>query len=168
MEAIVIWKYLDWNWPGTGSGTGRCISIIIAATVSAVHAQWSSLGLQLGVPEGELDVVKADNPGSVEQCMKAMLQWWLQKYPQKGWSDIVKALEAIDRNDIAQEVAGKYCNSITSSQPTQGKHVRVDIVCLTIILYMYVIWSTGVIWTQNPEFTQDQPCPSTQVLYLVL
>ena len=33
MEAIVIWKYLDWNWPGTGSGTGRCISIIIAATV---------------------------------------------------------------------------------------------------------------------------------------
>ena len=36
MEAIVIWKYLDWNWPGTGSGTGRCISIIIAATVLTV------------------------------------------------------------------------------------------------------------------------------------
>ena len=110
----------------TRTSTGTVIKPSLREAVDAlfvVRAQWSSLGLQLGVPEGELDAVKVDNPGSVEQCMKAMLQWWLQKYPQKGWSDIVKALEAIDRNDMAQKIAVKYCSNTSSLQSIQGKHV---------------------------------------------
>ena len=59
MEAIVIWKYLDWNWPGTGSGTGR---YIIAATVilltsiglpqlqSQLQNPWASLSLKNECP----------------------------------------------------------------------------------------------------------------------
>ena len=54
-----------------------------------------------------------------------MLKRWERKYPNSDWIDIVKALQAIDRNDIAQKVCSKYIGSTTlppgspSPQPAQ-------------------------------------------------
>ena len=47
--------------------------------------------------------------------MRGMLEKWLQKYPERGWDDIVRALKELDRNDIALTVTRKYCHDTTTS-----------------------------------------------------
>ena len=77
--------------------------------LSMVAADWDVLGLQLGVPADELNVIRANNPRNVRQCMSVMLEWWRAKYPERGWMDIIVALRRLDRNDVANEVTTKYC-----------------------------------------------------------
>ena len=78
--------------------------------LSAVAANWKQFGLQLDVPADELDIIQANNPHNVRQCMSDTLQWWQAKYPERGWSEVMDALRSplIDRNDTSNEVATKY------------------------------------------------------------
>ena len=41
-----------------------------------------------------------------------MLEKWQNKYPQKGWSDIIIALREMERNDLANQVANKHCKLV--------------------------------------------------------
>ena len=50
--------------------------------------------------------------------MRGMLEKWLQKYPERGWDDIVRALEELDRNDIALLVTREYCHDTATSSPS--------------------------------------------------
>ena len=51
-----------------------------------------------------------------------MLRTWLEEASEKAcWSDVVDALRAVRRNDVADAVASKYCNSTAdSSQSVLG------------------------------------------------
>ena len=40
--------------------------------------------------------------------MGDLLSTWLQKYPSKGWRDIIGALREMDKNEIADEVEEQY------------------------------------------------------------
>ena len=100
-----------------------------------VTADWYTLGLRLDISTGTLNAIKATNHEKVDDCMNDMLQKWLGKYPDRGWSDIITALRAMERNDIANEVAMKYCNSTADSSSlgmfTVGTTTKV---CCTFIL----------------------------------
>lgn len=88
----------------------------LTAALSTVSARWYDLGLRLDTPLDILDGIKATNHEIVDDCiscMEATLQWWLQNYPEKGWSDIAGALRGIDENKIADEVM-KRCISTNS------------------------------------------------------
>lgn len=76
--------------------------------LSEARANWYDLGLRLDISDGTLDAIKA-NHDKVEDCLRKMLQQWLQTYPEREWSAIVTALIAIHRNDVAGEVDIKYC-----------------------------------------------------------
>ena len=84
-----------------------------------VTAKWYDLGLRLGIPTHTLEIIKANRPQEVEHCMREMLQWWIGKYPEWSWDAIVRALRAIDRNDVADKVAKVHCNS-TDGQSSLG------------------------------------------------
>ena len=73
-----------------------------------VSADWYTLGLRLGYDAGKLNIIKESNHHVVEDCMRELLTLWLQKYPDKGWSDIAGALREMDRNDVAGEVTRQY------------------------------------------------------------
>ena len=80
-----------------------------------VSADWHTLGMQLGYDADKLNVIKENNHRNVEDCMKDMLIKWQQKYPNKGWSDIISALRNMDRNDVANEIERQYISGILKS-----------------------------------------------------
>ena len=81
---------------------------------------WYELGIKLDIPSGTLNAIKEEHD-TVKRRLVAMLEKWLNKYPERGWSDVVDALRSMERNDIVNEVARKYCNSTTdSSQSVLG------------------------------------------------
>ena len=83
--------------------------------MSKVSADWWALGIQLGLTADELRAIRVNNPHDVARCMSDMLDKWLSKYPQQGWLDVVRSLRTMQRNDIADDVASKYCNSTADS-----------------------------------------------------
>ena len=85
---------------------------------------WYELGITLDIPSGTLNVIKEDND-TAKRRLIAMLEKWLNKYPERGWSDVISALKSMERNDVADDVAGKYCNSTDgSSQSVLGMLYR--------------------------------------------
>ena len=80
--------------------------------VSKASADWYKLGMQLDMDPDDLNAIKQDHQG-VGERMTTMLHNWLNKYPERGWSDIVSALRGIGRNDIADQVASRYCKSVS-------------------------------------------------------
>ena len=73
-----------------------------------VSADWYTLGIQLDYDASTLDVIREDNHHKVEHCMEDLLSSWQQKYPNKGWRDIIGALRKMNRNDIANEIEKQY------------------------------------------------------------
>ena len=72
-----------------------------------LSADWYLLGIKLDYSTDELNVIES-NHRRVEHCMRDLLSRWQQKYPNKGWSDIVGALREMDRNDIAEELERQH------------------------------------------------------------
>ena len=65
------------------------------------------LGIRLGLTFAELGIIRKDK----EHCMRDLLSKWKQKYPNKGWRDIISALRKMDRNDVADKVKRQYISS---------------------------------------------------------
>ena len=82
-----------------------------------VTAEWRVLGVHLCIDAGKLDAIRAANPHKVEDCTRDLVNHWLQKYPNKGWRDIVIALREMGRNDVAGEIEKQYI-------PSQGTYVH--------------------------------------------
>ena len=72
-----------------------------------VSADWYTLGIQLDYDASTLNIIES-NHRKVEHCLRDLLSKWLQKYPTKGWRDIIGALRKMDRNDAGDEVERQY------------------------------------------------------------
>ena len=72
---------------------------------------WYELGIQLDITPATLNAVREDQP-TVKRCLVVMLEKWQNKYPRKGWSDIIIALREMERNDLANQVANKHCKLV--------------------------------------------------------
>ena len=56
----------------------------------AVH--WKEIGIQLGLSDAKLKIIRADNPNSVEKCCNEMLAQWLQLYSTATWNELFEAI----------------------------------------------------------------------------
>lgn len=119
----LVYKYQAWLLV-------KCISSLppsarptteLEDALSKVRAKWYDLGLRLGVPDETLDAIKSTQKHVVEDCMRAMLQTWQGQCPERDWSDIVRVLREMHRNDVADEVERKYC---TNSPPLPLQQVQ--------------------------------------------
>ena len=70
---------------------------------------WYQLGIHLGLETHELDMVQMDyaHQGNDRQRLQ-MLDLWLQRTPNATWENVVRALELIGRNRVAENIRQKH------------------------------------------------------------
>ena len=68
---------------------------------------WVKLGLNLGLPKHELDKIQQDYQSNDRQRLE-MLDKWLRHTPNAVWEDVVKALDQMEENRMAENIRQKY------------------------------------------------------------
>ena len=73
-------------------------------------SRWLSIGTLLGLPEGELDAIKANHSVDVIDCLREMLKVWLKTVdPPPSWERIVEEVKMFNEKK-AEEIHTKYCS----------------------------------------------------------
>lgn len=72
---------------------------------------WYSLGLQLQIPEYQLQTIRQDNPHNTEMCRTKMLRWWWDNAEEQRWTTLVQALVKSGSRVLASKIAVKHGKS---------------------------------------------------------
>ena len=73
-----------------------------------IATKWYELGLELLENNAHLEVIRADNPNSVQSCCQKMFQEWLDVKPGASGSERVTALSNIKMTTVADAISKKY------------------------------------------------------------
>ena len=66
---------------------------------------WERLAIHLPkITQTDIEIIKQDNPLSVNRQKQALFDKWLRSYPNASWDAVVLALEVIDENTLAQNI----------------------------------------------------------------
>ena len=70
---------------------------------------WFLLGINLGLPKHELSKIQQNyaHQGNDQQRVE-MLYLWLQRTPNATWEDVVRALQQMGENVVAENIREKY------------------------------------------------------------
>ena len=68
--------------------------------------KWYKIGLQLGLPPGDLDSIKEFQHNDPDHCITATLNVWLTSSYQPSWSSLAEALRAtsVGYCDLADQI----------------------------------------------------------------
>jgi len=72
-----------------------------------VTAEWFTLGIQLGLSPDRMRIIQSDNvhyPDMTGRCLTDMFIFWITSDCISTYEELVIALNAIGRNDLALEV----------------------------------------------------------------
>ena len=69
---------------------------------------WYGLGVQLGIPDHELDVIEQNYPRDAKMCQLKMFSVWLRNESAPTYEKMVKALVAADKTSLAEKLCGKH------------------------------------------------------------
>ena len=69
-----------------------------------VAKDWYDLGVQLGITFEKLNIIKINDSGNVQMCCTMMFQYWLQVDAKANWNKLIKALEDIKYNALAETI----------------------------------------------------------------
>ena len=61
--------------------------------------QWRTIGIQLGLSLGTLDIIEHDNRDKAILCCNAMLNKWLQVDTTASWEKLFTVIESLVMND---------------------------------------------------------------------
>lgn len=68
-----------------------------------VATKWRDLGVQLMIPSEQLDIIKENNQ-DIKSCCTKMFLYWLQVDTTATWNKLIKALEDINHNALAEDI----------------------------------------------------------------
>ena len=91
---------------GTSSDT---LKVDVLCDELSTVSDWLQLGLKLGVPDYELDVIQRNHP--FEGCGRwklEVLKLWLQIKPSASWIYLVRALQQMGERTLAKRIRQKY------------------------------------------------------------
>ena len=76
-----------------------CLSINdlgdVLEAVWDARVKWFNIGLKLGVSVSTLNAVKKNNNQDPDDCLTAMLEYWLNNgKPKPSWAELAKALKS--------------------------------------------------------------------------
>ena len=69
-------------------------------------SDWRKLGLNLGIQDYELDQIVRSH--SAEGWKQESLSLWLRRTPSASWKDVVRALQQMGENTVAERIEQKY------------------------------------------------------------
>ena len=75
-----------------------------------VRSKWDSLGLQLGILGTDIDAVRRECRGNVEECLQKILSMWLKRAnPKATWKALITALKSntVGFEQLAEELEYK-------------------------------------------------------------
>ena len=73
----------------------------------ATVINWFLLGLNLGLQKHELTKIERDYQGNDRRRVE-MSHLWLQRTPNATWEDVVRALQQMGENTVAENIREKY------------------------------------------------------------
>ena len=68
---------------------------------------WYQLGIYLGLQTHELIQIERDHQGN-ERRKQKMLDLWLRRKPDAGWTDVVSVLQQNEENRVAERIRQNY------------------------------------------------------------
>ena len=68
---------------------------------------WYRLGVQLGIPDHELDVIEQNYQRDAKMCQSKMFSTWLRSESVPTYAKVVKALIAVDKT-LAKKLCEKH------------------------------------------------------------
>ena len=88
--------------------------------------EWHNIGVLLGIPDGDLNAINADN-AAVRSCLREMLRKWLSRVDSRPtWSSLAEAVEPFDPRKV-EEIHQKYCsNKVSLAIETHEPNVDQD------------------------------------------
>ena len=67
----------------------------VLKTVWEARVKWYFIGLELGISPGTLKAIKKNNNQDPDECLTAMLEYWLNNgKPKPSWAAVAKALKS--------------------------------------------------------------------------
>lgn len=77
--------------------------------------KWEEIGILLGMDPRALDTLKDTHRGVCQKCLMEMLKGWLRSIqPPPTWSAIVKALNILGDEELAEYLEKKYLSADSS------------------------------------------------------
>lgn len=73
---------------------------------------WYALGLELGLKDFDLEVIRNDE-GGMQGRIRKMFQAWLSQFPNASYQQLVNALCKIKENTVASDLCKKYPGETT-------------------------------------------------------
>ena len=79
---------------------------------------WHTLGIHLDLTTSQLNDIRVTyHAEGVNRLKTEMFTVWLKSSPDASWTDLIRALRAMDENTIASEIlAGKHDNTVDTRQ----------------------------------------------------
>lgn len=87
-------------------GTSLELHEFIRDIRTKVAPKWYDIGVHLGIDADRLNIIKANNPGDVEQCCTEMYQQWLKLNPQANREKLATALKVTGFSVLAKSIIG--------------------------------------------------------------
>ena len=86
----------------------QCTELENLSTELVTVINWFLLGINLGLPKHELSKIQQNyaHQGNDQQRVE-MLYLWLQRTPNATWEDVVRALEQMGENRVAENIREK-------------------------------------------------------------
>ena len=76
--------------------------------LTPIASDWEDLGVYLGIDDGTLSTIKAEEP-KMRARLREMLRAWLKRVaPQPTWTDLIDAVNYIDQS-VADSIRSKRC-----------------------------------------------------------
>ena len=82
---------------------------------------WKKLGLELGIKNHALGVIKHDNHNVVE-CCSAMFQLWCERQTTASWRQLIEALRQLQLNNLASQIESKLTPASEASGVNPGNY----------------------------------------------
>ena len=78
--------------------------------------RWHAIGLQLGIPNGTLQMIDNDGRGRVRDCCRMMFDEWLSVNTNATWRQLINVLcsAAVGKNVLAMQL----CDWLEAPHPT--------------------------------------------------
>ena len=80
----------------------------VLEAVWEARVKWFNIGLKLGISPGTLNTIKKNNNQDPDDCLTAMLEYWLNNgNPKPSWAAVAKALKSptVGYAQLAEELS---------------------------------------------------------------